>query len=665
MNILIPQSWLHEHLETDVTAEQFQELVSLAGPGVEHIFEREGEPVFDIEITTNRVDSMSVRGVAREAAVILTQAGHPSKLKNLDVTKIKSSSKTQLALPKITDQTKFTKRIMCVVLDNVQQAATPYWMARRLVQTEQNVHHAMIDITNYVTHELGHPCHAFDYDKIMNLGGEIIITEAQAGESFTTLDGESYQTVGGEVVYKNPTGEIIDLPAIKGTANSAVDDSTNRVLFWIESLDAKKVRFASMSHAIRTVAAQLNEKHVDPYLAKLVLQAGAGLFTKLCKAETASEVYDHFPEQKLLKKVNVPTTVITTYLGLELPNHQVDQILTDLGCQVEHKADNLVVTPPTFRPDIEIPVDVVEEIARIYGYHNLPSRLMDTPIPTQRPTDTNFTTEHNIKQLLTAQGVQEVYTYSMVSADIARQSGYDLANHLRLSNPLSEDREYLRRSLLPSLEEFLAANSTKPKLAVFEIANCYHPQNTGLPQEELRLGLVGNDYALVKGWLENLVERFHIDALQLTVNPKPTTGWQQSATVSAANRHTDEQVDIGHIGIITSSNTGLSLSMARLFEVINSHPEYQPLPTTAVLTEDMTFTLPDQTYLGPVAETIKQVSDSITQVTIGTSYQQNHTFKVYYQLPTENITSEAVKPIRVTIVKNVKEHHGGKLVGEV
>src|SRR5690606_36625096 len=120
------------------------------------------------------------------------------------------------------------------------------WMARRLRQIDQNVHNAPIDITNYVTHEIGHPCHAFDYDKIMNLGGQINIIQANAGIPFTTLDGETYQTQGGEIVFTNPQGEIIDLPAIKGTLNSAIDNNTTRILLWIESLPSELIRQASM-----------------------------------------------------------------------------------------------------------------------------------------------------------------------------------------------------------------------------------------------------------------------------------------------------------------------------------------------------------------------------------------------------------------------------------
>jgi phenylalanyl-tRNA synthetase beta chain len=297
MNILIPHQWLLEHLDTKATPKKIQEILSLSGPSVEHIYRKQQEEVYDIEVTTNRVDSMSIRGIAREAAVILSQAGIPSQLKSL---KLKNQKELiiqgeSLPLPQINNNPEISKRVLCVILKNVKKTPTPNWMAKRLLQTDMNVHDSVIDITNYITHELGHPCHAFDYDKLMKSGGVINIVEAEKNEKFTTLDGLDFVTVGGEVVFKNAKNEIIDLPSIKGTANTSIDDNTTNVLLLLESIIAPKVRFASMTHAIRTTAAQLMEKNVDPNLAELVLLRGIELYQQLCKAQIGSQIFDDFP----------------------------------------------------------------------------------------------------------------------------------------------------------------------------------------------------------------------------------------------------------------------------------------------------------------------------------------------------------------------------------
>jgi len=310
MNILISQNWLSEHLQTNAKVKDIQKYLSLSGPSVEHLYQKKLssgiiDTLYDIEVTTNRVDMMSIAGIAREAATILKRAGFATKLLHKKYPLIKQNSKQSLAVPEIVYQTDSVKRVMAVVLDGGKPQVSPQLIQDRLVEIEVNVHDAIIDITNYITHELGHPCHVFDYDKIMAMGGKIIIKEAGVGKKFITLDGVEHQTVGGEIVFENPAGEIIDLPAVKGTANSGVDNNTQRILFWFESLDAKKVRHASMSHAIRTIAAQLNEKNVDPYLAKQVLSYGVELLQKLAKLKVASKVYDYFPAQKMPSSVRV------------------------------------------------------------------------------------------------------------------------------------------------------------------------------------------------------------------------------------------------------------------------------------------------------------------------------------------------------------------------
>lgn len=667
MNILIPHQWLLEQLDTTATPEKIQTHVSLCGPSVERIYDREGDSVYDIEVTTNRVDSMSVRGIARETAVILTQFGIPTELKPLKLNQPKTPTKAeQLPLPKIVNDPTYCKRIMSVVLSNVERTATPEWMAKRLRQIEISVHDSVIDITNYITHELGHPCHAFDYDRIMELGGEIIVTEAKAGETFTTLDGIEYTTVGGEIVFKNPAGEIIDLPAIKGTANSAITDQTKNVLLWVESLDAKKVRFASMTHAIRTVAAQLNEKKVDPNLAEAVLLRGIELYQQLCDATVASPIYDDFPGKKTPQSVKIALETIHQYLGLTLKTSQIISILQDLGCQVTQEKENLVVTPPSFRPDITIPADVVEEIARIYGYHNLPSRLMDTPIPTIKPTDTDYVIENRIKRFLAAIGWQEVYTYSMVSEQLALESGFTLDEHLKLQNPLTDDRVYLRRSLLPSLREVTITNSQRKDLAVFELAMTYVLQANTLPEQTLQLSLLAGDhpdsFGMVKGVVESLLQQFFITASFPRVEKMQSHHAYQFANLALIM--VDNQ-QIGEIGQLKSGHIAATIVIPQLLQVAKKYPVYQPIPKTGSIGEDLTFTLPKETPVGEVMASIQQLNPLISSASFVGDYGQNSTFSITYHHPDHNVTGEEVAPVRTAIINQVEKEYGAILVGAI
>jgi phenylalanyl-tRNA synthetase beta chain len=669
MNILIPHTWLLEHLDTDATPEEIQKFLSLCGPSIERIYEKEGEAVYDIEVTTNRVDCMSVRGIAREAAVILHQFGKKGKLKPLPNYKaaVTTPVKSQLPLPKVIDKEKLCKRTMGVVLAETERTATPEWMAKRLRQIDVNVHDAVIDITNYVTHDLGHPCHAFDYDRLMSFGGTIIIKQAAAGKKFVTLDNAEYTTVGGEVVFENEEGIIIDLPGIKGTANTSINAQTKNVLLWIENTDAKKIRFGSMTHAIRTVAAQLNEKNVDPALALPVLHEGMKLFLDLTSAKVASTIYDSFPGKKDLPVVKVKLARISEYLGVELPLNTIDKILTDLGCDVDLKSQQLHVTPPSFRPDIEIPADVIEEIARIYGYHNLPSVLMPTAIPLIKPTHTNFFLENRIKRFLSHIGWQEVYTYSMVSEQIALESGYGLDEHLKIQNPLTDDRVYMRRSLVPSLEEIISQNTQRTDLSIFEIANIYEPQAGDLPLEDLQLAMVSaKPFRTVKGEVEALLHQFFIDHIEITIFDAPMKPYTQIGIIKAvAQNKKHKSVDIGTIGVLTNSHVAIVFNMKNLISVAETHPTYQPLPKTSEVMEDLTFVLPAQTAVGPMIHEMKKISPFITRIKLKDVYGQNHSFSLTYYNPQQNLTAEDVTPIRKKIVETLEKKFTAQLVGKL
>jgi len=654
MNILIPHKWLLEQLETELIPTKIQEYVSLCGPSIERIYERGNDKVYDIEITTNRVDSMSVRGVAREAAVILGQFDIPAKLAKQNLTLKNLKENNLLPLPKIIDPHKFCKRTLCVVLQNVKRTVTPKWMADRLTQVEMNIHDSAIDITNYVTHELGHPIHAFDYDRIMALGGEIHVTEAKKGEAFVTLDGELHSCVGGEIVFKNSKGEIIDLPAIKGTANSSVNADTKNILLWIESLEPSKIRFASMSHAIRTVAAQLSEKGIDPHLAEPTFVRAIELYQDLCEATVASKIHDDFSGEEQPQPIIFDKEKIDIYLGLEIEKERIVEILKKLECKVEVIRNTFHIVPPTFRKDLQIPADIVEEIARIHGYHNLPSVLMPTKIPLTKPKDLNFSAEETIKHFLADRGWFEIYTYSMVSEKIAQQSGFQITRHLQLANSLTEDKVYLRRSLSPSLQETIANNPQVENLSVFELANVYHPQENELPNETMLLSLVSQKpLAIVKGDFEALLRKFYLT--------KPVVKQKNGESYG------EILVDSIKIGRIWLENnlTCIEIELAILLPLVKQHPNYQPLPKTSSIKESLTFTLPVETQIGPVIDEIAGLSQYIKSVTLEDVYQQNCSFGIEYWDQKKNLANENIKPLREKVVAMVTKQFNGKLVGKL
>ena len=681
MNILVPHHWLLDHLKTRANSQEMQKYLSLSGPSVENISKTEGDKVYDIEVTTNRVDAMSVRGIAREAAVILSQYNLASQLKPL---KLKQTNKLEIdefPLPKINNDPQLCQRIMCVAMKDVKQKDSPKWLQKRLKQAGFQLHSNLIDITNYITHDLGHPCHVFDYDKIMNLGGVINITEAKEGKPFVTLDGMERETVGGEIVFTNEIGTIIDLPAIIGTANSSVDKNTKNILFWIEDLDAQRVRQASIRHAIRTNAAQLNEKNVDPHLAEEALLKGIDLYQKLTNARVASKIFDEFPDPRKVAAFELKQQTLKNYLGISLETKQVEKILSSLGCEVEvlinssDQKDQTVfkIQPPTYRPDLQIPADAIEEIARIYGYQNLPSELMTGELPTNKPKKINFKIEDKIRQFLSHIGWQEIYSISLVSKELALQSGFELEKHLKLSNPLTTENEYLRRSLIPSLQEAMLANPQAENLSVFELAAVYHPIENELPKQSLKIGLVSNkNYRKFRGDLEALLKQFYITGMSVVSFDKDSKNSSKNETAPFIRQHgkimiknQNNQINIGEIYLLDNNHLAAQLDYQKILKLAKKYPNYQPRVKTSPIIEDLTFTLSPQTKVGDIIKTICNLDQLITSATLTDVYQQNFTFEIKYQDPTDNLASEDLQPIRKKLVEQIEDKFQAKLVGQI
>jgi len=657
MNILIPHTWLLDHLNTKADPDTIRTQLSLCGPSVERINIVDNEPVYDIEVTTNRVDMMSVRGIAREASAILPEFGSVADLLPLKVEEINHDRPLDLD---IQNDPVLCHRILAIKLEDVELKPSPDWLQKRLLQVGQRPINNVIDITNYIMWEIGHPIHAFDYDRLTQK--RIIVKLAQKGETLTTLDHITHTLQGGEVVFDDGTGTIIDLPGIMGTANSVVTDTTKNVLLWIESVDAVKIRQASMSLAIRSQAAILNEKSVDPNLGDIAIKKAVGLLKQLSGATIGSQLFDTYPNPQQVNTVTLEKSRLKTYMGLDVPSDRVSRILSNLGCNVVVNDLEYVITPPSWRSqDLKIPQDYIEEVARIYGYHNLPSVVMVTPIPDHPPAE-DFHFELSIKQWLAGWGAQEIYTYSMVSKDLALASGFSLEDHLAISNPLTDDGIYLRRSLLPSLAGVFSENPGI-KLTIFELQNTYHPQGRGeLPQEELHLSVVTNNgFPHLKGIFDALSLKFHLESLQI----KPISGPPEFID-SAVGEIMIADKSLGLIGRLKNNPDlhAFDVKVSLLQQQSSLYPRSLPIYTHPPIIEDLTFTLKPQTYVNPVITTMLAVDPLVVSVSLKGIYHQNYTFTLHYRDPQKSLTDKDISPLRNRIILAVASTHQAELVGQ-
>lgn len=670
MNILIPHTWLKDHLDTKADPKAIQTNLSLCGPSVERIEKIGSDHVYDIEVTTNRVDAMSVRGIAREAAAILPEFDIQATLKPIESllsTNLPSSKPLDLQI--INDET-ICKRILAIKLSIPKINPSPTWLKNRLEQVGQRPLNSVVDITNYVMWEIGHPTHVFDYDKFTQK--KLIVRKAKKGEKIITLDHKTHFTVGGEVIFEDGEGTIIDIPGIMGTHNTVVDDKTTNILFFVDSVNAEMIRFASMTHQIRTQAAILNEKHVDPNLGLIAIQRGLKLYQEVCDAKIESQLVDIYPHPSTLQTVILNQAHLDTYLGVHIEPTRVVSILEHLGCKVTIKDNkgNITyqITPPSDRSDdLTIYQDIIEEVARIYGYHNLPSVVMPTTIPDNPPSE-DFAFEHYLKTLLSGWGASEIYSFSMISESQAMKSGYELTNHLKIKNPLLDDWVYMRRSLIPSLTEVFHTNPGKI-ITTYELQNVYHPARKldDLPQELLQLSIASNQsYSHLKGLLESLFDKLYIENWQIDPH--------QQQSPSAFSQHAGIRIGdktIGYIGKLAHQIYALELDIAILQNLSSKHPKYLPINLHPPIIEDLTFSIPAQTYVGPIIGNIKAISKLIEKVTIKDTYQKssssatNVTFTITYRHSNRPLTDQEIAPIRKKIVADIEKKVSAQLIGHL
>lgn len=660
MNILIPDSWLREYLKTDATPAQIQKYLSLCGPSVERLIHQDNDYVYDIEVTTNRVDMMSVFGIAREAAAILPEFNLPARCGIIPTYDSKLPDRS-LGLEIVNDP-KLCRRILAIKLENVKITPSHPQVISRLEAVGQRPLNNVVDITNYVMWEAGHPIHAFDYDKIKS--GKIIIRQAKKGESLVTLDGKKHIMLGGEMVFDDGEGTLIDLPSVMGTKNTIVDGDTRNVLLFIENSDPKLVRFASMSHSIRTQAAVVNEKEPDPETAKITIARAVKLLADLYSINPASRLVDLYPHPVKPVSVKVTQSRIDTYIGDRLEPKDIIRILKSLGFETKTDAKNKTglyhVTPPIWRSrDIRLDVDIIEEIARIYGYHRIKSTLPGGSIPINTKSQ-NLVWEDEIKSKMRDWGYTEIYTYSMISPEMMDLTGQDPKFAYKITNPLSREWIYMRPQLFASILSVVSQNiSYKDSLSLFELSQVYGFNGQLLPHTRQNLTVIwtGEKFQTAKGLAERIFEVFGI-------------GFPARRSV-ADGRFSRTALDLsifGTVGMvnpallskmgITGEVTALDLDFDELVKQANTQKTYIPLPKFPPAFENLALVIPENTFIGDVIAALKKAHPYVFDIILFDTYRNIRTLRVTYLDPDGNLTAQSIQAARRQILEQAAEKFG-------
>lgn len=648
MNIKITHNWLLDYLDTDATPLEMQKYLSLCGPSIERIEEKDGDSIYDIEITTNRVDTASVLGIAREAAAILPMFGKRAVLKK-HVFIAPDVTHYTLHVPiTISDPDGVCRRVLGIVMDVKGVEPAPEYMAKRVLATDTRSINNLVDITNYVMTEIGHPCHVFDYDRITT--HKLILRHAKKGEEIVTLDEKKFSLDEQDIIIDDGMGNVIDLPGIMGTANSVVTNDTKRILFFTESNDPVAIRRTSMKYGIRTMASTINEKNPDPELSYTAFLRGIELFQEVADAKIVSDLIDIYPKKATTTRITTSKAFIDERAGVAIPLETITSILKNLDFTVKVKEnDALIVTVPTHRTaDVSIPEDIVEEVTRVYGYFAIPSILPPLAYIKQ-PHDTEllFHYQYEVKSLLKHKGYTEVMNYSACSLSLLKAFEQKESDYLHITNSISEDIKYLRQSLIPSLAQNVKQNEGfEGAMHLFEIAKTYVPQKAGLPGEEFMLTLALNtSLDDLKGTVIQLM-----DGLNIEISMEGGTGniFLLDMVQGVIKRGDEIFGSFGQVKPEYCRNLGLEKPVyaaefyfERLIKAARRMPVYTAFSTFAHITHDLTVKK-TQSY-GEMKQKAFKASNKLISFSLLTTYKDTITVRLEFTDRTKNITEEEVK----------------------
>jgi phenylalanyl-tRNA synthetase beta chain len=496
-----------------------------AGTLGKDVFNIETDEVFEIGLTPNRADAMSHWGVARDLKAGLIQTNINSELITPSVSSFNVDRRT-LKIDIEVENKELVPRYCGVTISGVTVKASPVWLQNRLKSIGLTPKNNIVDVTNYVMHELGQPTHAFDANKIK--GNKVIVKTVKAGTKFTTLDGVERVLDKEDVMIFNAEDPMC-IAGVFGGIKSGVSENTQNIFLESAYFNPVSVRKTAKRHGLNTDASFRFERGVDPSITKYALKRAALLIQEVAGGEITSDIVDIYPKPIEDFSVFVTFDKINKVIGEELNKETIKTILTSLEIKVNSMTENgLGLTIPSYRVDVQRDIDVIEEILRVYGYNsiNFNEKVSATIANSSRTEE--YKVENIISDQLCSQGFNEIMANSLTSPDYIKLSDQLVESEtVTIINPLSNELSAMRQSLLFSGLEAISFNINRRKsnLRLFEFGKTYHKVENGYDERKhLCLYLTGNktaeswntattksDFFMMKGYIMALLTRIGLD----------------------------------------------------------------------------------------------------------------------------------------------------------
>lgn len=635
-----------------------------------------GDDVVDFEILANRPDCLSVWGIARESAAVL---GEYCVMPEIEVEEKGAPIETYAAVE--VQDSALCPRYCARVVANVKIGPSPMWMRAYLHAAGVRPINNIVDITNFVMLETGHPMHAFNLSKVR--GGKIIVRRAKPGEALTTLDGKKHELTENMLVIadaENATG----LAGVMGGEESEIGEGTTSVLFECAAFDRTGIRLTSRALGIRTEASARFEKGVCVENTMEALERACMLVNMLECGDVAPGAIDIYPAPAPEREIIASASRMAKLMGVLVPPEKMEDILNSLNIDCTLSGDELTSVPPAWRSDIETEADLAEEVLRLYGYDSIPSTLMkgETMLGMRSK---NQLFRDRVKETLVGEGFYEALNYSFVSPKWLAAMGFEPGDWrldpLPVRNPLGEDTSVMRTTLVPSMLSALSTNVNRgnPEARLFELSTAFKKTEAHqLPEElpTLILGMYGEgvDFYALRDAVVCLMQRFGIEA-----KAEPGgEGWLhpgRKARVAAGKAVLGQMGEI-HPDVAARFDLEgrrvyvAELPLSGMMQAEAPVSEVKPLPRFPAVSRDIALVMGEGEGIGSVIETIRraagrtledvQLFDLFRGAQVGPG-KKSAAFALVFRAADRTLTDAEVNASFDKIVKACESAHGAKL----
>jgi phenylalanyl-tRNA synthetase beta chain len=670
-----------------------------------------GDVILSVELTPNLARCFSILGVAREVAALLDK---PLKQPDYTVKQEGASILDQIAVEIQVPQ--LNPRFTLMLLRGIQIGPSPAWMQRRLRAVGQRPINHIVDVTNYVMFEMGQPLHAFDYDKLKARAGKAIpkltTRTARPGEILKTLDGSERNLAEVDIVITDNQDEAISLAAIMGGFDTEIGDETTTVLLEAANWNFISVRRTAQVQKLFSEASTRFSRGVHPSQSLLGVRRGIELMRQITGGEVAKDTVDVYPVPAPMVEVDLPVSEITRLLGIEFTVKEAAKLLEQQHFTVRINGDNLKVIVPDYRQDISSdPVigqaDLVEEIARIYGYDRIPDTIMEDAMPSQW-ANTALEREEVVRDVLVALGLRENISYRLTTPErealllsngattfpyvgSVRGDGY-----VRIANPITPERSAMRQSVLASVLDNALANARyTSQQQTFEIGSVYLQRaDAVLPDEPRRLAILMSgpratadwllpgerademlDFYDLKGIIEGLLRGLQLDGFSFSRSTHPSLHPGRAATVTVGGKVIG---DFGEMHPAVARNYEWTqaplfvadLDLEALLSLIDPLWPVEVLPTTPPVLQDIALVVPEATEAAAVEAVIRKTGGKLLRkVTLFDVYrgssigegEKSLAYSLVYQAEDRTLKDDEVASVHKKIVKMCERELGAKL----